>query len=316
MYGVCAVWIIVFHTFRRIGMPYIPIITNIVGIGNMAVDVFFFFSGLCLALSAERHNYLETGWREYFRRRFTRILVPYLIVCIPYYIWVAKFESSGGTVRRIAVFFANLSSATFWLKGKLTTWYAYGVLVFYMMFPILYRTVKKSKTSVRYLLLGMIAFAVASSYIPVLKNSTILWARMPIFTIGIVAAEGEESRLSGDRYRMIVASAILLVLGLLTSLSEISETFTIPQVYRFLLYIPMTLSLVLVLSRAGEKVQFFEMLGTMSFEIYLVHNTLLHPLKTFGVIDATGYLLYMILPAVAIPISWLVKKAEERILLE
>ena len=111
IYGVCAIWIVLFHLFRRIGMPYIPVITNIVGIGNMAVDIFFFFSGLCLALSAKKHHYLETGWREYFRRRITRILVPYLIIGIPYYLWDAVFESSGGIVKRIAVFFANISGA-------------------------------------------------------------------------------------------------------------------------------------------------------------------------------------------------------------
>ena len=62
IYGVCAIWIVLFHTFRRIGMPYIPVLTNIVGIGNMAVDVFFFFSGLCLALSVKKHDYQIAGW--------------------------------------------------------------------------------------------------------------------------------------------------------------------------------------------------------------------------------------------------------------
>lgn len=295
-------------------MPYIPIITNIVGIGNMAVDVFFFFSGLCLALSAEKHNYLEIGWKEYFRRRITRILVPYLIVCIPYYIWVALFESSGGTVRRIAVFFANISSASFWFKGRLTTWYTYGILVFYMIFPILYRTVKKSRTSVYCMLAGMIAFAIASSYIPILKNSTIVWARLPIFTIGIVAAESEMREFAGDHDRMIVSSVVFLVLGFLTSTSELSESFTIPQVFRFLLYIPMTLSLMIVLTRIGGKMKFFEMLGALSLEIYLVHNTLLHLLKYYGVIDAMGYWLYLFLPVIAIMISWLVKKVEKRLI--
>ncbi len=74
IYGACALWIILFHTFRRVSMPYIPVITNIVGIGNMAVDVFFFFSGLCLSLSAQKHNYQNIGWKEYFKRRLLRIL--------------------------------------------------------------------------------------------------------------------------------------------------------------------------------------------------------------------------------------------------
>ncbi|MBR3636489.1 MAG: acyltransferase [Lachnospiraceae bacterium] len=312
IYGVCAIWIVLFHTFRRIGMPYIPVVTNIVGVGNISVDIFFFFSGLCLALSVEKHNYLENGWKGYFRRRLTRILVPYLIIGIPYYIWDAIFESSGGIVRRIALFFANISSASFWIKGTLTTWYAYAILVFYVLFPILYRVIKKSKASVFYLLTGMIAFAIVSAYIPILKNSMIMWARLPIFTIGIAAALRERRKLTGIRHRIIASFVIVIALGLLISISEISETFTIPQVYRFLLYIPMTLALLTILTWTGGKLRFFEMVGTLTFEIYLVHNTLFHPFKYYGIMETTGYWLYLIMPVIAFFISWLVKKAEER----
>ena len=134
IYGFCAIWIVLFHTFRRIGMPYIPVITNIIGIGNMAVDVFFFFSGFCLSLSVKKHNYLETGWKEYFSRRFIRVLIPYLIICIPYYLWNALFEVEGNASHKLIMFFANLSSASFWLKGTETTWYLYGIILLYLFY--------------------------------------------------------------------------------------------------------------------------------------------------------------------------------------
>lgn len=51
-------------------MLYIPIVTNVIGIGNLAVDI---FSGLCLSLSATYHHYAENGWREYYIRRFDRV---------------------------------------------------------------------------------------------------------------------------------------------------------------------------------------------------------------------------------------------------
>ena len=314
IYGVCAIWIVLFHTFRRIGMPYIPVLTNIVGIGNMAVDVFFFFSGLCLALSVEKHNYPVTGWGGYYKKRLIRILLPYLIICIPYYLWAAAFETSGGIVHKAVVFVANISSASFWLIGTQTTWYAYGILVFYMLFPWLYRVVKKNRMAVMGLLCGMIVFAVMSAYVPILKNSMIVWARLPIFTIGIIA-EDEKERIKHavSKKWMIASGAILLVLGSVTSISEISESFTIPQVYRLLLYIPMTLSLLNIVSKIGGKLQFFEWIGTLSLEIYLVHITLLHPLKYYGIIDTVGYWLYLILPVIAVLISWLVKEIEKRI---
>ena len=56
IYGVCALWIVLFHVFRRISMPYIPVVTNVIGLGNMGVDIFLFLSGVCLYLSSDRRT--------------------------------------------------------------------------------------------------------------------------------------------------------------------------------------------------------------------------------------------------------------------
>ena len=152
-----------FHSFRRVSMPYIPIVTNVIGIGNLAVDIFFFFSGLCLSLSARYHHYAENGWREYLIRRFDRVLVSYLILVIPYQIWNTVFDSYGSLIRRIAVFCGNISSATFCLKGTQTTWYLYAIVVFYLLFPMLYCFLIKSSMIIRAsLIVGLIAMATVS----------------------------------------------------------------------------------------------------------------------------------------------------------
>lgn len=315
IYGVLAIWIIVFHTYRRISMPYIPVLTNVIGIGNMSVDVFFFFSGLCLSLSAKKHSYLKDGWREYFRRRFTRILIPYLIICIPYYLWSAIFESGEGLVHKSLSFIANLSSASFWIYGSQTTWYAYGIIVFYLLFPLLYRFIISAKTVQKVLLIvGLIILAIVTAYIPVIKNSLVVWARLPIFTIGICVGVSPGKSEKKSIAAIVCAIVVFLLLGGATSYSEISDSFTIQQVYRLLLYIPMTLSLLSILSLFNGKIIIFEWIGTLSLEVYLVHITLLHPLKYYGIIDSVGYWLYIILPVSALLISWIVGKIEKIII--
>lgn len=315
IYGACAIWIVLFHTFRRIGMPYIPVITNIVGIGNMAVDVFFFFSGLCLSLSVKKHDYEKSGWGEYYGRRLVRVLLPYLIICIPYYLWAVIFESSGRIGRKAAIFFANLSSASFWLKGTQTTWYVYGILVFYILFPLIYTFVKKSNVGKQItFLLGLVLFAILTAYVPIAKNSMIVWARLPIFTIGVIAGMTQIKEREPRTVELIGAAIILVFLGWLTSLSEISDAFTIPQVYRLLLYIPMTLALLKLLSGIGKKINIFEWIGGLSLEVYLIHITLLHPIKYYGIMDSVDYWLYLILPAITLAIAWVVGRIEKLIL--
>lgn len=315
IYGALAMWIIVFHIYRKISMPYIPIVTNIVGIGNMSVDVFFFFSGLCLTLSAKRHNYQKNGWGGYYRRRFARIIIPYLIICVPYYLWSAIFESSGGIMHKAFSFVFNLSSLSFWLNGMQTTWYAYGIILFYVIFPPLFKFILQAKTNQKVLLIAsFILFSIFVSYAPVIKNSLVVWARLPIFIIGICEGLSSWNSEKQSQGKVVISTIVLVVLAGLTSFSEISEEFMIPQVYRLLLYIPMTLTLLVLISLSNTKIPIFEWIGGLSLEAYLIHITLLHPLKYYGIIDVVGYWLYVILPIATLLISWIVVKIEAYII--
>ena len=234
VYGILALWIILFHTFRKISMPFIPVLTNVVGIGNMAVDVFMLYSGICLSLSALRHNYEETGWTDFFKRRMARVLLPYLIICVPFYIWSAFCEHSGTFASSIAAFFANILSINFWLKGRTTTWFVYGIMVCYALFPFIYNFSRKRNTREKFLLLaGLIIFAVAASCIPGLKNSRIVWLRLPVFAIGVMIGVADNSKMLvpwlkiGRKAKLALSAVLLIALGCITSADEVSRQINI-----------------------------------------------------------------------------------------
>ena len=113
---------------------------------------------------------------------------------------------------------------------------------------------------------------------------------------------------------MIFSIIVLIGLGIITSTSELSKTFTIPQVYRLLLYIPLTLALLHILSTTGKENLFLERIGCLSLEVYLIHITLLHPMKYYGIIDAVGYWLYLILPVTSVLLAMLVGNIEKKII--
>lgn len=309
IYGICAVWIMLFHVFRHISMPYLPVVTNIIGIGNMAVDVFFFYSGLCLSVSAKKRDYLNTGWRNYYKRRIVRIIIPYLIIAVPYYLWAAMYETQGDALKKVLLFFGNLSSATFWVKGTQTTWFVFGIAVFYVLFPLLYTFISKNGIKKQILLLfSLVVIAVGSNFIPIVKNSMILWARLPIFATGIAIGISDKQRKKPNQSGMIAEIIIIVLLGTIASTSELSKDFNIPQVARFLLYIPMTLAFLTILSADEKKVFLIEKVGSLSLETYLIHITLLHPLKYYGIIDILGYWLYLVLPIGTILLAFVINK--------
>ena len=316
IYGFCAVWIMLFHLYRRIGMPCIPVLTHVTGIGNMAVDVFFFCSGFCLSLSAKKNEYPRKGWRVYFHRRMKRVLIPYLIICTPYYLWSALSESSSGPAHKGMVFLANLSSVSFWTKGKETTWFVYGILFFYLLFPAFYSFAEKNgwKKKAAFIA-GQGLLSVLFSYLPVLRNSVIVWARLPIFTFGVfLGTEEKKGKGLPTKTETLLAVLTIVVFGSVISFSETSDQLSIPDVYRYILYFPMAVAFLIVSEKIKTKGFFFERIGSISLEIYLTHIVLLNVLRAYGVYEILRYWLYLIVPSGAVLISLLVQSTERRLM--
>ena len=316
LYGACALWIIFFHLRRRISMPWIPALTNAFALGNMGVDVFLFLSGLCLSLSAEKRDYGKNGWRGYWSRRFARVLLPYALVSIPLYLWQALFTRRGRLLRRAARFLWNASSASFWLSGTQTTWYVYAILVFYLLFPLIYRAAKLRSAAGRIAPLAA-AFAVAalSARVPLLRHSLVCWARLPIFTLGVIAGT-MTGRLDSPPRRagLWLSAAALPALGWPISASEVFGAFSLPQILRLMLYIPMTFAALYLVSAFGRPVRVLEVIGRRSLEIYLIHIALLHVFKHAGITGAVGYWLYLILPAATLSIALIIGSIEDALL--
>lgn len=327
VYGVLALWIILFHTFRRISMPFVPVITNLISIGNFVVDVFMFYSGVCLALSAARNKYEETGWKEFYKRRIARVIIPYLVICVPFYLWAAFCEHSGSLASSIAVFLANISSATFWLKGTTTTWFVYGIMLCYLLFPHIYLFAKKRSIKEQLIfIIGLVLFSVAISYIPVLKYGRLAWLRLPIFSLGVMTGvrylynsnTPSPLHVTNRDACLILSTIIFAILGGITSSNEL-HLLRLPFAVRIIMYLPMTIAFAYLISEMDIinkilKNRFLSLMGLISLELYLVHVPLLHPLKQYGVIKAVGYWLYLVLPVASIAISAAAYGIEQHIL--
>ena len=76
IYGFCALWIMVFHIEKQVGLPWhIPFFTPFIQMGNAGVDVFMLLSGYCLCLSFARNP----DWKSFYKKRVVRVVLPYLI---------------------------------------------------------------------------------------------------------------------------------------------------------------------------------------------------------------------------------------------
>ena len=312
VYGFCAVWILLFHIYRNISLPAVPVLSNALRLGNLGVDIFLFLSGICLSRSVARHQYTGKKWFIFYQRRCFRVLLPYLIVAIPFFCWAAIFERSGGLIRRVALFFSDLFYLTFLIYGTQTIWFVLGIMICYLLFPLLYRcAVKASCVQKLMLLLGILCFAFVAAFLPYLHNLEIVWARLPIFVIGAYFGTYKEPSNYSKKSTLplCVASVLtILLLGWAVSSNWIPSRSDAWLLIRWLVYVPVTLAFLYLVSHFGPQSRVLAWLGTISLEIYLVHITAIRLLRFYGMLDLWGGWTYLVLPLFTVPAAWLVHK--------
>lgn len=318
IYGVLAIWIILFHINRRLGEPVqLPVLSQLLTCGNMAVDVFMFLSGCCLYLSMDK----KTDVRDFYKRRILRLLPSYLIITVPFWFWRSLIEApmaDGGFY--FIRFFADLSSATFWLSGIETTWFVHAIFVFYLLFPLIYKVVKRGIYGVVLLLVTVYAVnIIAIELIPFYDHSSIAWTRLPVFILGIIAGKYIDAIDLGrlkTRTRILFVGGILLVLIASLIVFPIGSMFTgndIKSEYLWLLYAPLALMLLIVLMFIlGEcqegRYKCLEIVGGMSLELYMTHITILHWFTYYGLLGKFGLWTFLVIPVIAFLWSMVVKR--------
>ena len=315
IYGASAIWIMLYHMYKYLSTPDIPILSNFLEIGLWGVDIFLFISGVCLSRSAKKHKYSGKTWLVFFQKRASRLLLPYAIVAIPFYCWMAVCSYSGGIVHRTLLFFADFTFITYLMSAKTAFWFVFGIALYYLLFPFLFHFAQnKSLTKNCLLILTMIIFSALCTFIPVLHNIRIVFARLPIFAIGVLFGINEEEKTGPGAIGILLSGLTILALGWAVSEVMLPARDSTMNLISWYLFIPMTLLLLMIVSAIGKNSVFLGWLGGFSLEIYLVHIVMLRIFSFYGIIDLLGNVLYLVLPICSIPVAYLVRLLSNYIL--
>lgn len=149
--------------------------------GSIGVEVFVFLSGMGLYYSFTKDDRLG----NFYKKRFQRILIPYLIVGIIF--WVIKdfYYNNANTV----TFLKDMTFYSLPSRGVHTLWFIGLMLGLYIVFPVIF----KMLDSEHYRTLNFIILLAVTYGFPVLiyflnnevsSNSAIATTRIPLFVIG------------------------------------------------------------------------------------------------------------------------------------
>lgn len=131
--GIATLMIILCHA--NVYGVYMPsIMSRVCGYGNFGVDIFLLVSGVGISYSIQRSGI--TGLHDlvkWYRKRYSRILIPYLLVSITI-LSVKTVITDGDWL----VLLYNLSTLSFWTHHN-SAWYVALLIPLYLLSPLFYR---------------------------------------------------------------------------------------------------------------------------------------------------------------------------------
>ncbi len=282
--------------------------------GSVGVEIFLFLSGMGLYYSYHKNP----GLKHFYKRRMQRILVPYLLVAVPFWC-IRDLALQHGTLIDVI---KDVSFYSFLSHGVITIWFIGLLIVLYLAFPLIYALVGKEG---RRSFINLVLLCAAAEVLMVVlyltahdfaSNISIAVTRIPIFAIGTWMGKYIQKNVTIKG----PAAAALIVLGLfigtfvrvdLPGNTFTSRFFSIFYACGLLVLIAWILKGIESLTKLNA---FFRLVGSYSLELYLTHVTLRNLVKTMGMpiyrihIFAGVILAAVVLSAILKPLSSLFTK--------
>ena len=318
--GISILWIMLFHAQVEIASSLMPL-KFIKSIGYTGVDIFFLLSGIGLMFSMSKNN----SCKNFYIKRLIRI-IPTFWLCI--IIWGIKHYILGELSYNW--FFLALTGTDFWVYGNLEMWFIPAILLCYLIFPAYFISSHKFGAGKVFVAASAASFAAVFFAMEASLNYLLIFIiRMPVFFMGAYIG----ALLIRDRNKnvfpevlwnskavsvvFLILSTILMAVILLTTEDSYRwETGlwwypSILMAYPLIMVISFLLSFVEILT--DILTNSMKWLGSISLEIYLVHNIVFslsdHMLfqgQSWNIARAPEYVIYFILSLIG---AWLVNYA-------
>lgn len=301
--GLSTIFIIVCHAGAYIPLNFL--VSRLFSLCNVGVDIFLCLSGIGLCYSLEKNAISSWGGViHWYSKRYARILIPYLLITLPFTLYHAYLES--WTFFDIAQY---LSFVTFWTSHR-GMWFIALLVPLYLVAPLLH-TFLKRVPSIKACVLVLLCVIVY--HIPlclwsdtannVLKNIQFCIIRVPSFIIGMAVARWvrDERQISMLWViTLLILSAIVLLGGKHTvNMHYMIMAFPLICILCYLLNLRVITCLRSMLS----------FMGKISLESYLFNVNLpiviTGLLIYFGIQDKTNYLMYSMNICVGTALSYL-----------
>lgn len=256
--GMATIGILMCHApSNGVNLPFH--LNSILALGQMGVMIFFLVSGIGLYYSTRQVKYSAGGIAAWYRKRFVRLFVPYLIIYAPA-LYISMSDSLsfnwGG-------YLWNLATISYWID-KTGCWFVDILVPIYLLTPLWSRLLEKTSypivpTAIVFAVMMSVDNAYASAFHQAAFFFVGFWLGRYVRQGGALSIKQLMS--TGGFFVLLLVGYYVLGIGELLSI----------------IVIPCVLAGCFALERCSSSslVRFLDFLGGISLESYLLNVTLI-----------------------------------------
>lgn len=259
-------------------LPYDPSLysNSNVHVASTGVAIFFMLSGMGLMHSFEKSDRIDL--RKYYRKRVVRIMIPYWIVSVIFFVvlfkcavpdWFEPWKIIANVFAQDGYLF-TLGAGTFYLGAG--EWFMGPLVIMYLIFPLLFYAMrKKPKLTMRVALAIYIIIAFlydtghGGMFLTAVHTNLIM--KVFDFMVGMYMAMNWKKL---QKQHFLMSIIVMLLMVLLPVRLPVPEAFLISAnalaIFIFFAWLEP------VFNRSQVVYGIFDMCCRYSYEVYLVHH--------------------------------------------
>lgn len=252
-------------------------------IGSSGVDIFLLLSGLGLYYSFKKNS----DKQEFYKKRFTKILIPYFLIATPAILINSLLIQNTGIISAIK----ELSFISLFTEGKVWFWYIFFICLCYIIFPYIFRIFDTSKDEITdhqrlitlFSFITLICLMLNLYCKPLFNRTQIFTLRFFSFIVGVLIG-----KYSYQKKEIKPIHILLAICGLGFIIFVRNHNVMITRYALFILNACIIFLGILIFNKLSSlRIHYIiskiiEWFGKYSLEIYLVHVALRKFFNEFG----------------------------------
>ncbi len=277
LFGISALMVIAVH-FSYLFVDF-SVLYRILLHGGTAVYVFALLSGMGLFFSLAKAGGIgQYSKKEYYKRRFIRLLLPYLLIsCVWYGIRYIIFEKD------IFNFLYELSTLSFWIEND-GAWYVAMLIPAYAVFPLYFDWIERGKRGIKTISVSLLLLLFYISLFFISSDMFSQFWRVLLSYILICIGNYIGKPISEGKRQLPILFFVCLVIVAMKVIPVVNENLIFINISYASIGIVFAFVFVWILDKLKLKVinNFFAFFGDMSLELYLTNIYIIHALKYFN----------------------------------